>query len=386
MAKLRIGIVGCGDVAHRFYLPPLVTLADRVEMVGISDPRIAAAERAADVVRPTSPDVRAFDSLGDLLAQARPDGVFNLTPPPLHAQINRQILESGVSLYSEKPVASTLAEADELIDLARSRGLMFLCAPAPAVTARIRWLRSIVDAGLLGRPTLVTAQCATMGPASWREYTGDPTVFYGPQVGPVRDLGVYRLHEMIALLGPVRRIAAMGSIAMPDRLLMAGSRSGETIKVTSPDHMLLNLEFAGGALGQLMTSFAVPGTRAPYMELQFSAGSISLSGDGWGTEDQADVFAFDPNPVPGSAIRDGSAIFDVPADAGGWRRGAAPPGPKDPWSVVSMGPLHFVACLLGEEKPLLTAEQARHVLEIVLAAYRSIDDGGRQELSTSFAG
>jgi predicted dehydrogenase len=384
MSKLRIAIVGCGDVAHRFYLPPLASLADRVEMAGLVDARLPAAERAAEVVRGWSPAVRAFERLEDLLEQAGPDGIFNLTPAPLHGQVSRQILDAGVNLYSEKPIAATVAEADGLIELARSRGLTFLCAPAPAITARIRWLRGIIDSGRLGHPTLITAQCASMGPASWLEYTGDPTVFYGPGVGPIRDLGVYRLHEMIALLGPVGRVQATGAIAIPQRLIMVGPRAGDKLEITSPDHMLLNLEFAGGALGQLTTSFAVPATRSPYLELHLSAGSISLTGDGWSAQDAGAVCAFDPNPTPGSGVGDASSIFEGPPDAAGWRTGPVPPEHPDPWPVVSMGPLHFVACLRGEEKPVLTPEQARHVLEIILAAYRSVDDGRRQDLTTSF--
>jgi predicted dehydrogenase len=386
--KLRIGIVGCGDVARRYYLPPLAGLAGRLEIVGCSDPRLAAAQGVADAVRAWSPTAAAFDHLDDLLAQARPDAVFDLTPAPAHGQVNRQILEAGLHLFSEKPIATTVAEADGLIELARSRGLTFLCAPAPAATRRIRWLRGIIDSGRLGRPTLAVGQCATLGPASWPEYTGDPTVFYGPDVGPVRDLGIYRLHEMSALLGPVRRVQACGAIAIPKRRVLAGALVGRSIEVTAPDHVLMNLEFASGVLGQLLSSFAVPATQAPYLEIHLSAGSISLTGDGWGPQDTSAVFAFDPSPsgAAGSAVSSpaGRPIIDAPPDQAGWRRGPLPPEALDAQSVVCTGPVHFVACLRGEDKPALTAEHARHVLEIILAAYRSIEDGRAHDLTTTF--
>lgn len=386
-SKLRIGIAGCGDVAHRFYLPPLASLADRIELVGCSDPRSEAAEGVAAAVRAWSPGVRAFDRLDDLLA-LRPDGVFNLTPAPAHAEVNGKILESGVNLFSEKPIAASVAEADRLIETARSRGLLFLCAPAPAVTRRVRWLADVIASGRLGHPTLIVGQCATLGPASWPEYTGDPTVFYGPGVGPVRDLGVYRLHEMTALLGPVRRVQAAGSIAIPQRRILMGSPAGRTMEVTAPDHVLMNLEFAGGALGQLLASFAVPATQAPYLEIHLSAGTISLPGDQFGADDIGGVFAFDPSPSGGSAGsgREGGEplIIDSPKDSAGWRRGPLPAVAQDRWPVVCTGPGHFVGCLAGDEKPILTAEHARHVLEIILAAYHSIEDGRTQDLVTTF--
>jgi predicted dehydrogenase len=384
--KLRIGIVGCGDVAHRSYLAPLASLSDRVEIAACSDPRLAAAENLAEAVRGWSPDVRPFERLDDMLAQSEPDAVFDLTPAPAHAQVNRRCLEAGVHLFSEKPMAATLAEADGLIELARSRGLTFLCAPAPAATRRVRWLRKVVESGRLGRPTLIIGRSSTLGPASWPEYTGDPTVFYGPGVGPLRDLGVYRLHEMTALFGPVRRVQATGSIAIPRRRILAGPMAGGTVDVASPDHVLMNLEFASGSLGQLLASFAVPATAAPDLEIHLAAGSMSLPGDRFGADEVVGVFAFDPSPAAAAASGPGQgpAIIDAPLDAEGWRRGPLPPEAREPWPVVGTGPIHFVACLLGREKPILTAEQARHVLEIILAAYASIDDGRAHDLTTGF--
>src|SRR6185369_15932250 len=117
-------------------------------------------------------------------------------------------------------------------------------APGVAVTSRFRWLDALVRSGRFGRPTLVVAHHADPGPAAWREYTGDPTPFYQEGVGPVFDHGVYRLHEMTAVLGSVRRVQAMGSIALPRRRVRGGPLTGHTIDVTTPDHVLIQLEFA----------------------------------------------------------------------------------------------------------------------------------------------
>ena len=288
--KLRVAIVGCGDVFHRSYLPPLIELADQAEVVGCSSKRMVSAELAVAAVRDTSPGAAAFDRLDDMLAKTRPDAVFNLTPGPAHVEVTSACLAAGAHVFSEKPLAASIEEADRLIAEARAAGVLLLCAPASAATRQMKWLREIVDSGSLGRPTLATAMCAGMGPARWFEYTGDPTVFYGPGVGPLRDLGIYRLHEMTSLLGPVRRVSAMGKIAIPERTIVAGPRTGQTLTVTSPDHVLLDMEFASGALGQLLSSFAVPDTRAPRLEVHLTEGSISLAGDQF-NEIPADVFA-----------------------------------------------------------------------------------------------
>jgi predicted dehydrogenase len=200
-----------------------------------------------------------------------------------------------------------------------------------------------------------------MGPAGWAEYTGDPTVFYGPGVGPVMDIGIYRLHELTAILGPVRTVQAAGSIAIPRRKVAAGPLAGSEIEVTAPDHVLIDMEFAGGALGRLLASFATPASLAPWLEIQLTEGAISLSGDAFGSDGPASVFR-----------------------AGEWRHGVMAPGPADPLYVVGMGIPHLLDCLEGRAAPILTAEHARHVLELVRAAEQSISDGRRQTLTTSF--
>src|SRR5436853_7889957 len=127
-----------------------------------------------------------------MLLAARLDRAFNLSPAPRYGATNRAILEAGVAWYSEKPIASSVADADALIELAADRGVLLLCAPGSAVTKRIQWLRSLSASGRLGAPTLAAAHHADPGPADWTEDTADPTPFYQEGVGPVFDHGVYR--------------------------------------------------------------------------------------------------------------------------------------------------------------------------------------------------
>jgi predicted dehydrogenase len=212
--------------------------------------------------------------------------------------------------------------------------------------------------------TLAVAQHADPGPAAWLEYTGDPTPFYREGVGPVFDHGIYRLHEMTAVLGPVRRVQAMGSIALPTRRVRGGPLAGRTIEVTTPDHVLIHLEFRSGALGQLLASFATAETLAPWLEVHFAGGVVSFGGKSWETD----------APVRILEASDERAV--------GWRR--ADDAPLDTWGAVAAGVRHFIACLRGTEAPVLTAEHARHVLDVILRSYDSIADGRSHRVETTF--
>jgi predicted dehydrogenase len=365
--RLRIGIVGCGDVAHRHYLPALASMADEVEIVAAAGPRAEAAAAFARAAAPWSPEARAYADTGEMLARERLDAVFELAPAPLHGSVNRQILDAGVACYSEKPIASSVADASALIELAARHGVLLLCAPGDAVTRRFRWLKSVVDSGELGTPTLAVAHHADAGPAAWPEYTGDPGPFYREGVGPVFDHGVYRLHEMTFLLGPVRRVQAMGSIAVPLRRVRGGPRKGGWVEVTTPDHVLIHLEFESGALGQLLASFGTLETLQPWLELHLTKGVVTFGGKSWETDAPVSMYRDDPEDADGE---------------GSWSHGVEMP--RDEFNTVASGARHFLACLLGRETPVLTADHARHVLDVILKAYASIEDGGAHETETTF--
>ena len=363
---LRLGIVGCGDVAYRHYLPVLAADAARVRIVSIMDTRLEAAEALSREIAPWSAGTRVYDDLDAMLDAGGLDGVIDLAPAPFHGAVNETVLAAGIPLYTEKPLASTLAEADRLIDMAQAAGITFLSAPGEAATKRMQWLDELVKSGRYGRPTLVLAQHAGPGPAGWREYTGDPRPFYRPGVGPVIDHGVYRLHQMTLLLGPVARVQAMGTISVPDRVARGGPMTGQPISVTTPDHVLINLEFASGALGQLLTSFATAASRAPWLEVHLEGASISFGGYSWEMDSPVSLY-----------IDDGT-----PDAKEGWQHGVEIP--VDDLPVVESGARHFIDVLLGHAEPVLTPEHARHVLDIIVKAYASIADGATHATETTF--
>lgn len=364
--KLRLAIVGTGDVAYRHYLPALEQLADQVALTAFVDPRPGAAERAAASVAGWSPGASAYRDLEGMLADGLAEAAIDLAPAPRHGPVNRAILEAALHCYSEKPLASSVAEADALIATAATRGVRFLCAPGVAVTARFRWLSDLIVSGRFGRPTLAVTHHADPGPAAWREYTGDPSPFYREGVGPVFDHGVYRLHALTMLLGPVARVQAMGTIATPTRVVRGGPLAGRTIEVTTPDHVLINLQFAGGALGQVLASFGTPSTLAPWLELHFPMATLSFAGPGHDDDDPVSLYLDDDSPLAKERWQHGIDI------------------PKDGFGVVEAGIRHFIACLRDDVSPVLTAEHARHVLEVTLAAYASIADGRSHGIETSF--
>src|SRR5215207_285599 len=215
---IRLGVVGCGDVAFRTYFPGLKPLLENgeVQVVICFDPIAERAERAVALF----PGAKAATSLDEIVSFPDLDAGLNLTPAPFHRDTTAALLGGGLNVFTEKPLAATVQEGKELIAYAASVQKALMCAPAILVTNRFRWLTKLVRDGEIGQPKLALAQIAGMGPAAWKAYTGDPRVFYGPGVGPMIDTGVYVLHAITGLLGPAKRIQAMGGIAMPKRTIL----------------------------------------------------------------------------------------------------------------------------------------------------------------------
>lgn len=362
---VRLGIIGCGDVAFRTYFPWIDALGNRAQVAVCFDPIPERADRAAA----RFPGARAVTDLAGLLAEPDLDAAINLTPPPYHLSTTSAALDAGLHVLSEKPLAVTLADAQSLIAKADSVGKLLLCAPGVMATHRFRWLKRLLGDGQLGRPLSVTAQMANMGPAEWRGYTGDPAVFYKPGVGPLIDIGVYPLHGMTGLLGPATRVQAMGGILVPQRNVLIDRLAGQTVSVETPDHISLQLEFASGGFGQLLASFAVPRSKAPAFELHATGGSVSIALERWYEgSGPTDVFLRDPSPL----------------GVAGWMENVPLPEAPAAENLIGAGPRHLVGCIEGVETPILTATHAAHVLEIMLAAQTSIAERRPVELTSTF--
>ncbi|HEU0113432.1 MAG TPA: Gfo/Idh/MocA family oxidoreductase, partial [Thermomicrobiales bacterium] len=352
---IGLGVVGCGDVAMRTYLPGFAAIAERARVVACFDPDAGRAARfAASAADVGSPDVATFGDLAAFLAHPGLEAVFDLAPAPFHAATNQAILDAGKHCFSEKPLAGSVAVGRALTDLARARDLVFLVAPAVMATNRFEWLKRESAAGRFGRLTLATGQMANMGPAAWREYNGDPTVFYGPEVGPLLDTGVYVLHAMTGLLGPARRVEAFGGVAIPERRILIPARYGEAVTVTANDHMLVHLDFGDATFAQLLSSFATPRSKAPAFELHGENGTVSIPMQNWyDLYTPVDIWMRDER-------RDAREVWEE----------AMPPEPSPVDHLIQAGPLHFVDCIERRIAPILTGEQATHVLDIILSAAR----------------
>lgn len=114
--KIRVGIIGTGYVAQNNFIPVLPRMDD-VEIVGIMAGHLENAQQAQRLCGAGNA-VSTIEELVDLGL----DGAFVLTPKACHAQQIAFLLNAGVHVYSEKPMATTLRDADQMVELSERTG------------------------------------------------------------------------------------------------------------------------------------------------------------------------------------------------------------------------------------------------------------------------
>ncbi len=294
---LGVGIIGCGNISGAYLR--LSPLFKGLEMRAVADLNADAARaRAAEF------GLRA-DSIDALLAADDIDVIVNLTNPAAHFAVTRDILNAGKHAYSEKPLVLTLAEGEELRNLAAARGLRVGSAPDTFLGGAHQAARAALDAGQIGKVVSGTAHVMSHGMEAWHP---NPDFFFLPGGGPMLDLGPYYITNLIQLLGPVAHVCALTSMGQTSRTIGSAPRRGETIPVKTPTTLHALLGFVSGASITLSTSWDVWAHRHGHMELYGLDGSMFLPDPNWfsGT---VEVTARDSAP---RALDVGNHPFSVP--------------------------------------------------------------------------
>ena len=368
-SPLRLGIIGAGMIAtiEPGFLPGLACMRDRAEVVAITSRTRAKAEAVArDWQIPA-----VFGSVAEMLSGVDLDAVLNLTPIDAHYETSMQVLEAGKHLVAEKPIASTLAEADDICALAERQGVHVLVAPADMLRQEWGRARRLIADGAVGQVAFARLQSSHAGPAAMA-WPADPTWFYAKGAGPLLDMGVYGIDRITGLLGPALRVAAMSGLTAPARRARGGPFDGLEIPVTEDDSTLLLLDFGRARFAMIDATFNVVASRTPQLELFGTAGTLIVGRPG-AAEGSLPLELFRLDAAPGLS----GWITPQPMDA----------VPRPDRAVTLARAVlvdHLADCLEHGVRAVTGADRARHTLEIMLAAQTAAREGRTVPLTTTF--
>ncbi len=183
--KLKTAVVGAGRLG-RFHAQKLAA-SERVELVAVADPAPANRERVA-----AECGCAAFADHTALFGHV--EAAVVAAPTKWHYLLAMDLIERGIHVLVEKPLCASTAEADELVDAARRRGV-------------------VLQAGHVERfnPAFRAAAQHAAEPKYIETLRASPFTFRSTDVGVVLDLMIHDLDLVLALAGsPVRRVEALG--------------------------------------------------------------------------------------------------------------------------------------------------------------------------------
>jgi len=244
MTRIGMAFIGCGYVAD-LYGKVLEQHPD-LNLVGVFDRDRSRREQFARKYA-----TRAFDDLQQVLNDPDVAIVLNLTNPDAHFQVSRRCLEADKHVYSEKPLALSLSEARELVDLAGRRNLRLAGAPCSLLGETAQTLWKAVRESQVGQVHAVYAELDDgllhrMPVHAWSNDNAVPWPIRDEiQVGNALEHAGYYLSWLAAFFGPAVHLTAATSLQVPDKLCdLAPEEQG-------PDFTVSVITFASGVVARL---------------------------------------------------------------------------------------------------------------------------------------
>jgi predicted dehydrogenase len=352
MRTVHIGVVGCGEVAQRVYLPEFHRLHDQADLVAVCD-RVEERARAAQ----QRFGARAYyTDLEHFLRDSDAEIVVNLTPHRAHVPVSMAALQAGRHVYTEKPMAQSVEDATQLIEAARTHRVKLACAPVIMLLPTAQRWQHLLRQGAIGRVTFARAQL--LAPPIWDDFPLEHVWYYAAGSGPLMDVGVYALTALTGLFGPARRVSAMAGTIMNEHVIHNGPAAGQRFRTEVADSVHLHLDF-GRFFATFDVSWCVQTSRNETLEVYGEHGT--LAGDPTYANTPIHLF----RPGQGWTVDDPALHLPRSDD---WFQGVA----------------HLVDCVLHDTAPIPSATHARHVLDIMLTALRSAQEGRTFELHTTF--
>ena len=330
----RAATIGAGSIAQACHMPGYHKNAN-ADLVAFADPVPARHKE----IHAAFDGVTGYKDYREMLKKEDLDIVSICTPNKIHAPATIASLKAGCHVLCEKPISTTLKDADRMIQVAKETKKKLMVGFTHRLFTGTTRCKELLTKKALGKPFMIRVRFAHGGPyPGWAK----DKWFYDPELaagGALLDMGIHAIDQCLWLFGPIVAVTAKAATLVK--------------KIEVDDNAILILEFKNGALGYIEVGWtSKPG---------FSGLEI------YGTE--------------GSLICDyinGLKLVGGTASAGGDGRSDWETLDKDPtkggWDTEID---HWMDVVCGKEKLTMTGQAGREALEVALAAYKSSKTGKR---------
>lgn len=266
LSPVKVGIIGCGNISGIYFKAgQTFQVLDIVACADLDISRAEAKAKEHGIPKALTPQ--------ELLDDPEIQIVINLTIPNAHFDVCKAALLAGKHVHVEKPLSITREQGQELLAIAKERGLRVGCAPDTFLGGGLQTCRKLIDDGWIGEPIAATAFMLCHGHESWHP---DPEFYYKAGGGPMFDMGPYYLTALVSLMGPIRSVMGSTRVTFPERTITSQPKYGTKVVVDVPTHVSGIMNFANGAIGTITTSFDVWSHQHSCIEIYGTEGSMMV--------------------------------------------------------------------------------------------------------------
>jgi predicted dehydrogenase len=401
MAKVKIGVVGCGVVATAYYFPYLINMKD-AELVAVCDlePKRTEACKRLFGAKET------YQDYFEMLQKADIEAVFILTAPGTHKKFAVAAAEAGKHFLLQKPMAITMEDAREIANAVRKTNVKALIEPSDHTYLHpyYKTLRKLILQGVLGLPYWFM-YAATAGEHYSAMLGGNPygnAAFFAKDSGGMLFDFPYAPTQIASLLGSCKSVMGMANIAVPERWIVPDQGYTEFLQIATDPQ---NVNYWDKVMD-------APRTERVEMASEDNVFSLYEMSEGWtGVFHIGRPFHPMPKGINEGGLKifgsEGNLIMDMNGklahliskrkdllphtDERGWytleplgdvSKAAWPKPIPGGFNYYHESTQHFVNCILENREPWLNVEFGLHITEMMWGALESSRTGKRYEMTT----
>jgi predicted dehydrogenase len=342
------GLIGAGIMGSYGHFPGYLEISDKARVVAICDKNPKAVSNLVE-----KSGAKGYSDFRELLENPNVDAIDICLPHNLHGPVALAALKAGKHVIVEKPFTINLAEADEVINTAKSKGLKLMTAENMRFIKAYEVAKRLVDENVIGN--ICYARGYTGGPneeatdpSNWRIKSSEAGG------GTMMDDGIHCFYLFRWFVGDVKSVYAVTT----------KFRMSEISEVE--DNAVGTLKFANGALGIFAFSTTTDSPWTEELQLFGTKGSIFV-----------DFLASNPLKVFSTVRRStdtskwwgryGNVSWEMPFIEHSTTE----------WVTSSMRRevQHFVNCIIEDKQPLVSGEDGKKAVELCLKAYESAAAG-----------
>jgi predicted dehydrogenase len=334
--RVKWGVIGSGGIARRRTIPEGIVPAANAELVTVFNPT-----RTTNEVVAREFGARPCATLDDLLASDA-EAIYVASPPNVHREQTLACAAAGKHVLCEKPLGVTVEDAEAMIAACTQANVRLGTAFMMRFHNQHQAALKLIREGALGQPVFARAQLSCWYPpipGAWRQ---DPTLSGG---GSLIDMGGHCIDLLEMFFGAVTAVSCFTQRTVHS--------------YASEDSAVVNLRFAGGALGVVDAFFCMPDEASQNrLELYGSLGSILAAGT-IGQGGQGEMTAF---------LTKGTGDYEADQARGSNGGVAITPPPQNTYRAEIE---EFSQAILDHRDPTNSAELGLRSQRILAACYES---------------